>query len=271
MLTSKHIYFQGEDKKRFRVRLDKLVSAEAAADGFLFQRDGVRARPEAFVSYDVRILAVLLHWLEDPEPGTSVVDVEAEPDEMLDALAASEANSGDQQGADRGLVGSRHRVGVRHSACDEEPDELHGREACRQDGTRRSEVCAGRQYIVDDRDEGGFRSDQGLVDSVPILDLRRSGSRRTLVHGGGALRLDDDVADVRRPARPDGPQHPRHPVVVERVVARLRWRDRHERHRRRVRTQCATERSRRALYRHSGLSWRSSGFLKFKMRLLVGL
>ena len=70
VLTSKHIYFQGEDKERFRVRLDKLVSAEAAADGFLFQRDGVRARPEAFVSYDVRILGVLLHWLEDPEPGT---------------------------------------------------------------------------------------------------------------------------------------------------------------------------------------------------------
>ena len=97
VLTSKHIYFQGEDKERFRVRLDKLVSAEAAADGFLFQRDGVRARPEAFVSYDVRILGVLLHWLEDPEPGTrSVIDVEAEPDEMLDALAASEADRGEQ-------------------------------------------------------------------------------------------------------------------------------------------------------------------------------
>ncbi len=97
VLTSKHIYFQGEDKERFRVRLDKLVSAEAAADGFLFQRDGVRARPEAFVSYDVRILGVLLHWLEDPEPGTGgVIDVEAEPDEMLDALAASEPDSGEQ-------------------------------------------------------------------------------------------------------------------------------------------------------------------------------
>ena len=97
VLTSKHIYFQGEDKERFRVRLDKLVSAEAAADGFLFQRDGVRARPEAFVSHDVRILAVLLHWLEDPEPGAGgVIDAEAEPDEMLDALAASEADSGDR-------------------------------------------------------------------------------------------------------------------------------------------------------------------------------
>ena len=97
VLTNKHIYFQGTDKERFRVRLDKLVSAETAADGFLFQRDGVRARPEAFVSYDVRTIAVLLHWLEDPEPGAGgVVDMEAEPDEMLDALAASEADRGDQ-------------------------------------------------------------------------------------------------------------------------------------------------------------------------------
>ncbi len=97
VLTSKHIYFQGEDKERFRVRLDKLVSAEAAADGFLFQRDGVRARPEGFVSYDVRILGVLLHWLEAPEAlAGDVVDADAEPDEMLDALAAAEADSGDQ-------------------------------------------------------------------------------------------------------------------------------------------------------------------------------
>ena len=96
VLTSKHIYFQGQDKERFRVRLDKLVSAETAADGFLFQRDGVRARPEAFGSYDARVLAVLLDWLEDPEAvlgGRS--DVEAEPDEMLDALAASEADGED--------------------------------------------------------------------------------------------------------------------------------------------------------------------------------
>ena len=96
VLTSKHIYFQGQDKERFRVRLDKLVSAETAADGFLFQRDGVRARPEAFGSYDARVLAVLLDWLEDPEavPGGRS-DVEAEPDEMLDALAASEADGED--------------------------------------------------------------------------------------------------------------------------------------------------------------------------------
>lgn len=98
VLTTKHIYFQGEDKDRFRVRLDKLVSAEPAADGFLFQRDGVRSRPEAFISYDVRILAALLDWLDEPEPGAADGNhVEPERDEMLDALAASDADSAADQ------------------------------------------------------------------------------------------------------------------------------------------------------------------------------
>ena len=97
VLTNKHIYFQGEDKERFRVRLDKLVSVEPLADGLQFQRDGVRARPEGFVSYDVRILWVLLHWLEAPEPGPGTADEgKAGPDDMLDAAAAWEADSGDQ-------------------------------------------------------------------------------------------------------------------------------------------------------------------------------
>ena len=98
VLTNKHIYFEGEDKERFRVRLDKLVSVEPLADGVQFQRDGVRARPEIFVSYDVRMLWVLLHWLEAPEePGPGTADEgEAGPDDMLDAAAAWEADSGDQ-------------------------------------------------------------------------------------------------------------------------------------------------------------------------------
>ena len=97
VLTNKHIYFQGEDKERFRVRLDKLVSVEPWADALQFQRDGARARPEVFVSYDVRILWVLLHWLEAPEPGPGAADEgEDRPHDMLDAAAAWEADSGDQ-------------------------------------------------------------------------------------------------------------------------------------------------------------------------------
>ena len=97
VLTNKHIYFEGEDKERFRVRLDKLVSVEPLADGLQLQRDGARARPETFVSYDVRILWVLLHWLEAPEPGPGAADEgEDRPDDMLDAAAAWEADRGDQ-------------------------------------------------------------------------------------------------------------------------------------------------------------------------------
>lgn len=96
VLTDKHIYFEGEDKERFRVRLDKLVSVEPVADGLRFQRDGVRARPEAFVSYDVLILCLLLYWLEAPAAGPGTADEgEAGPDDMLDAAAAWEADRGD--------------------------------------------------------------------------------------------------------------------------------------------------------------------------------
>ena len=97
VLTNKHIYFQGEDKERFRVRLDKLVSVEPLADGLRFQRDGVRARPEAFVSYDVHIIILLLrYWLDAPAPGPGTADEgEAGPDDMLGAAAAWEADSGD--------------------------------------------------------------------------------------------------------------------------------------------------------------------------------
>ena len=92
VLTSKHIYFQGNDKERFRVRLDKLVSTEVTQDGVLFQREGVRARPEAFGSYNARILVWVLHCLDAPKGVTEhLIDAEAEPDEMLDAQAASQA------------------------------------------------------------------------------------------------------------------------------------------------------------------------------------
>ncbi len=92
VLTTKHIYFQGSDKDRFRVRLDKLVSTEAAGDGFLFQRDGVRARPEAFASYDARMLAVLIHWLEAlDENHDAENDTEIQRNDLLDALTAMQS------------------------------------------------------------------------------------------------------------------------------------------------------------------------------------
>ena len=96
VLTDRHLYFQGDDKERFRVRLDKLVTAEAMADGFRFQRDGARARPEGFFSLDARMLAIVLQVLseqqlevdEAPQPETPKVH----RDDGLDALAAVEAD-----------------------------------------------------------------------------------------------------------------------------------------------------------------------------------
>ena len=94
VLTTKHVYFQGRDKERFRVRLDKLVSMEAMTDGVLFQRDGLRARPEAFISLDARLLAALLVWLEAPPDsgGESESNWGDDPDDGLDVLGASQAD-----------------------------------------------------------------------------------------------------------------------------------------------------------------------------------
>ena len=114
--------------------------------------------------------------------------------------------------------------GTQHSACDEEPDDLHGWEAWRQYGARRAEMCAGREDIVDDWDERGSRSRQAPVDWVPGLDLRRRGSSQTVMGGIRAVRLNDDFAHVGRPVGPNGAEHPRNPIVMERIVARFgRW------------------------------------------------
>ena len=95
VLTDRHLYFLGDDKERFRVRLDKLVTAEAMADGFRFQRDGSRARPEGFLSREARLLAIVLHvltvqQLEAEAPPTTTPKIHRE--DWLDALAAGEAD-----------------------------------------------------------------------------------------------------------------------------------------------------------------------------------
>ena len=94
VLTDKHLYFSGTDKERFRVRLEKLVTAEAIDEGFLFQRDGVRARPEAFVSDDAHLLAIVLAVVENDYTG----DFEPEPDSVepqdgVEVIAAHQAST----------------------------------------------------------------------------------------------------------------------------------------------------------------------------------
>lgn len=46
-ITTRHMYFGG-DRKRFRIRHDRIVSIEPYSDGIGVQRDGVRAMPELF-------------------------------------------------------------------------------------------------------------------------------------------------------------------------------------------------------------------------------
>ena len=94
VLTDRHIYFTGDDKERFRVKLSKLVSAETADDGFLFQRDNTTARPEAFLSDDARVFEILLHWLDENQAPAPEAPDEPEPetDGMLDAVAAGDAD-----------------------------------------------------------------------------------------------------------------------------------------------------------------------------------
>ena len=50
-ITTKHIYFHGP-KKKFRVRLDKIVSFEPYNDGFGIMRDLATAKPQAFITGD---------------------------------------------------------------------------------------------------------------------------------------------------------------------------------------------------------------------------
>ena len=94
VLTDRHLYFSGTDKERFRVRLDKLVTAEAVSDGFRFQRDGVRARPEGFVSPAARMLAFVLEVIEsghttESKPEQTPVD----HNDGSDVIGAHQADS----------------------------------------------------------------------------------------------------------------------------------------------------------------------------------
>ncbi len=64
-ITTKHIYFAGSEK-RFRVRLEKIVSFEPYQDGLGIMRDSARAKPEVFTMgasgswFSVNIIDALL-------------------------------------------------------------------------------------------------------------------------------------------------------------------------------------------------------------------
>ena len=50
-ITTKHIYFAG-DRKRFRIRFDRIVSWDAYSDGIGVMRDAQTAKPQSFVTGD---------------------------------------------------------------------------------------------------------------------------------------------------------------------------------------------------------------------------
>ena len=50
-LTTKHIYFAG-NRKKFRVRYDRIVSFDAYNDGFGIMRDAQTAKPQTFRTGD---------------------------------------------------------------------------------------------------------------------------------------------------------------------------------------------------------------------------
>lgn len=94
VLTDRHLYFAGTGKERFRVRLDKLVSVEIVQEGILFQRDGVRSRPEILASEDAHLLAVLLMVIENDyvvvyEPDE---DSTEESEDGVEVIAAHQAS-----------------------------------------------------------------------------------------------------------------------------------------------------------------------------------
>ena len=100
VLTDRHLYFSGTDKDRFRVRLDKLVTADAVKDGFTFQRDGVRARPEGFVSPDARMLAVVLAVIEDGRTTDSEPKPEQTPADRIDGVDVIAAHQAEMDSSD---------------------------------------------------------------------------------------------------------------------------------------------------------------------------
>ena len=81
VLTDRHLYFLGNATEQFRVRLDQLVSARGWANAFTFQRDGVSARPEMFLSPNAWQLSAAMDVLDDPETAAVRLFGEEEKDE----------------------------------------------------------------------------------------------------------------------------------------------------------------------------------------------
>ena len=105
-ITTKHIYFNGLEK-RFRVRLDKIVSFEPYSDGLGIMRDTARAKPEVFLMdgnsawFSINLIEALLDMDNQSLPKKDVPTLEEIVDEGFDddnndaaGMFAASANSG---------------------------------------------------------------------------------------------------------------------------------------------------------------------------------
>ena len=105
-ITTKHIYFNGLEK-RFRVRLDKIVSFEPYSDGLGIMRDTARAKPEVFLMdgnsawFSINLIEALLDMDNQSLPKKDAPTLEEIVDEGFDddhndaaGMFAAGANSG---------------------------------------------------------------------------------------------------------------------------------------------------------------------------------
>ena len=60
VLTTKHLYFAGDHRHRFRVRLDRMVWTKPHADAFEWMRDNQTAKPEYLEHAEAAVLHALV-------------------------------------------------------------------------------------------------------------------------------------------------------------------------------------------------------------------
>ncbi len=65
VLTTKHLYFAGDTRHRFRVRLDKMVWITSHADAIEWMRDNLTAKPEFLEHPEAAVLHAMIEALDE--------------------------------------------------------------------------------------------------------------------------------------------------------------------------------------------------------------
>ncbi len=96
-ITTKHIYFGGKEK-RFRVRLEKIVSFEPYSNGLGIMRDTARAKPETFILEGVFDSWFLINVIETLMDMDSIALPKGDTP-TLDDILAEELDDDEDDGA----------------------------------------------------------------------------------------------------------------------------------------------------------------------------